>query len=444
MKFYPEDPRLTAYLLGELPPEEAAAVQRAAAADPAIGLALRELEPTLRLLTNTLSPESATLLPHQREHILRSARNADQSGHITPLPSQRRRWKSILIPLAAAALIVLAVMVLVRLPAGRPHNAGKPAQTTPEALPLEVALLPAPGPPDASPSGTVEARPTASSSTISQSAAKRSAALQENGDLFLRKVAERLSQSPKPAPGELPQLLARHPLSPAEVPTLALPVHAGGSSLAWITRSIRVDKQRPHANAVRLEEILNQFPLRPTGPAAVAQGVTLSTETLACPWKPSATLLLVSFRGAANTARNVNATFHPNPENVRRYRLLGFSPVAGIPSETLPSRLPAKSITSLVIEIEPATPTGDLGTIQWAVNQQPAAPIPLPRHAADEPSEDARFAALICSFAQWLANEPSGMIDTDLLSALARETASESLPAERIDFLNLIDQSLDL
>ena len=118
--------------------------------------------------------------------------------------------------------------------------------------------------------------------------------------------------------------------------------------------------------------------------------------------------------------------------------------MAGLESAALPTRLPAKTITSLVIEIEPSTVIGDLGAIEWTVNGHSAAPIVITRHGDAEPSDDSRFAALVCTYAQWLTRESSGMIDTDLLAALARETAAENLTADRIDFLNLINRSLDL
>ena len=444
MKLNPEDPRLTAYVLGELPADEAAAVERAVAADPALGLALHELEGLQRLLTNTLAPGSATLLPRQREHILRAARHADGSAEITTLSSHRRPLKSLLIPLAAAAMIVLTVLVLVRLPSTQFQSAANPPPAPRNtALPLEVALLPAPAPADPSNPSQAEARPTASAD-LSKTAASRAAALQENCELFLRKVSERLAQTPMPAVNDLPKLHPRGSVVAAEHPNLALPVHAGRASLGWITRSIREEKKRPPANAVRLEEVLNQFALRPAGATAISQGVTLSTETVSCPWKPSATLLLVSFRGTTDTAREVTATFRANTTHVRRYRLLGFAPVAGLAATPLPTSLPPKSITSLVIEIEPLTASGDLGTIDWAVSGQAAASVSIARHGASEPSDDARFAALVCTYTQWLIGQPSGMIDPDLLAAIARENASETLPADRTDFLTLIDQSLNL
>lgn len=446
MKLQPEDPRLSAYLLGELSAEEAAAVEHAIASDPALGLALQELENVQSLLTNTLAPGSSTLLPRQRHHILRAARHADGAGKIPALASLRKPLTPLHAVLASAAIIALAVFLLIRLPSSPPKNASAPPPDSNDpsgTLPLEIALLPAPGPADASIQARNDARPTASSG-LTTAAGQRSDAMRENGDLFLRKVAERLSAAPVPTEEELPPLRPRGSVSALENPSIQLPVHAGRASLAWITRSILIDRKRPPASAVRTEEILNHFLLRPSGPTTVSQGVTLSTESISCPWKPSATLLLVSFRGANDSARELSATLHANTSSVRSYRLLGFAPVSGLETGTLPSRLPAKSVTSLVIEIDPSTVSGRLGSIEWSVNGHNAAPVMLARHGDAQPSADARFAALVCTYAQWLARDPASRIDAGLLAALARETAAENLPADRIDFLNLIDRSLDL
>lgn len=444
MQLHPEDPRLTAFLLGELPADEAAAIERAVAADPALAISLKELENIQRLLSNTLAPETACLLPRQRDAILRAARHADDGGKIVPLPSQRRSAKSILIPLAAAALITLAVFLILRLPAGPPPLADKPPakEETSGILPLEIALLPAPGPLDSG-SAPSDARPTAASD-LAKSAAAHSAALREDSEAFLSKVAERLAKTPLPDEKSLPPLRPRSPVNAADYPLLPLPLLAGRSSLGWVAQSIREQHKRPPAAAVRLEEMLNRFTLRPAGAAALAQGVTLSTETLSCPWKPSSTLLLVSFRGHKDAAREVSASFHADPAATRRYRLLGFSSVVGVPTAPLPTRLPAQGITTLAIEIEPTGTSNNLGAIEWAVSGQAAPPVTLSRQPDAEPSDDARFAALVCTYSLWLSGDSSGLIDTDLVSALARECAAEGMVAERVDFLNLIDQSLNL
>lgn len=440
----PEDPRLSAFLLGELPADEAAAIERAVAADPALALSLKELESVQKLLSNTLAPDTACLLPRQREAILRAARHADEGGKIVPLPSQRRSAKSILIPLAAAAMITLAVFLILRLPAGSPPTAKNPPppKVSPVVLPLEVALLPAPGPADngSSPS---DARPTAASD-LERSASNQSDALREDSDVFLRSVAERLASSPLPEEKLLPQLQPRSPVNAADHPMLPLPVHVGRASLGWIARSVRDAHKRPPAAAVRLEEMLNHFTLRPAGATAVAQGVTLSTEIISCPWKPSSSLLLVSFRGHKDAACDVKANFCANPATVRRYRLLGFASVVGISAGPLPTRLPAQGITTLVIEVEPTGTSNQFGTIEWLVSGKVSPSLALARQAEVEPSDDARFAALVCTYSLWLTGEASDLIDTELLSALARECAAEGMGADRVDFLNLVDQSLNL
>jgi hypothetical protein len=222
-------------------------------------------------------------------------------------------------------------------------------------------------------------------------------------------------------------------------------VQAGSASLGWVAHSVRTDHKLPPANAVRVEEILNHFPLRPAGAAAVSQGVTLSTETLPCPWKPSASLLIVAFRGAMDSAKEIQATFKADPASVAKYRLLGYSPIDGAPETgSLPTHLPAKALTLVAIEVEPINGATSFGTIEWTVDTQPAAPVALSRKPDAEPSDDARFASLLCTYAQWLAGDQKQIIDGEIVAALAREVASDNLPPDRFDLLNLIDQSLNL
>ncbi len=430
MKLHTEDPRLTAFLLGELPESEAKAVEQAVAEDAALQDALRELRTIQRVLTETLPTAPTALHQSQRENILRAAAEAagrDHSTRISRMPRAR-----IFVPLAAAAALGLAFLFLHYQPE-TPHqpavsNDGTPVggKESPGLQSPSVRLMPAPGPQDRG----KQASNTSSGAGLPDSA--------------------------------LPVLRARDYIAAAEFPTLELPVQSGKSSLEWIRQSVITKRELPDHNAVRLEEMLNSFSLRPAGltvvakmPAkswhpdnrddgAISHAATISTETMACPWKPSANLVIISIRDSSNTDCDIKAVFHADSANVRRYRLLGFSSVVGQDSQPLPTRLPARSSATLAIEIEPSTPAGDLGSVEWSVNDQPAAPVTLQRHGDAEPSDDARFAALVCTYALWLVREPGGLIDTDLLAALARETASGSLSADRSDFLNLIDLSLNL
>jgi hypothetical protein len=246
----------------------------------------------------------------------------------------------------------------------------------------------------------------------------------------------------------------------ADSATLDLPVLTGKAGLDLISKSIRGENRMPPRESVRLEEILNGFPLRLNGVTAISRSgsnnwhpdnrdsgvsahiATLSTELIACPWKPSATLLIVSLRGNAQQDCEAKVSFRANPETISRYRLLGFTTPAGQGGGKMPSKLAANSTATFVIEIETIRPGGDLGSLAWSTDDKPAPSISLIHKADAEPSDDARFAALVCTYAQWLAGEQTGTIDVDIVAALAREIASTTLPADRADFLNLIDRSL--
>ncbi len=409
MKLHPEDPRLTAYVLGELEPDEAAAVERAAETDPALQVVIRQLEASRRFLTNKLAAPAEKLLPRQRENIRRTARQADRATKSGPFAVLRDALQPWLIPAAAAAVLALATLILIRMSADQPEPLASRAPA-PAAVP----------PPAAAPANIPAPRPAAASPVRHGSVAA------------------------------------------ADFPTLDLPVLSGKSGLERISKSIRDDRQLPPREAVRLEEILNGFSYRLNGVVAIARSAangwhpdnrgsgmsahlaTLSTEMIACPWKPSATLLLISLRGNGHKDCDVKITYHADPQNVVRYRLLGFTPAAGETAASLPAKLAANSTATLAIEIEPSIPAGSLGSLQWSADDKAAPPISLIHRADAEPSDDARFAALVCTYAQWLAGETAGIIDADIVSALAREIAATTLPADRADFLNLIDRSLHL
>ena len=96
------------------------------------------------------------------------------------------------------------------------------------------------------------------------------------------------------------------------------------------------------------------------------------------------------------------------------------------------------------MEIEPSSIATAFGSLEWTLDGQPAAPLFITHHRAAEPSDDARFAILVCAFAQWLAHDPEALIDAELLAALVRETVSATLPPERSDLLTLINEALAL
>ena len=409
MNLDPEDSRLTAYLLGELSPEEMAAVEKAVEQDPHLRETLAELKVACEFMGGTLTPGNLKLLPAQRDAIRRSAILADQTANLSvaPPPKKQIPLKLVIAPLAAAAALGAGIFIVAQLPekSATPDviSIGNP----PAPAISEETVLPTPGPTDVSGSSVASAaRP--------------------------------------PAP-DYPELAIRNSVKTAEAASIQLPVQAGDRSLTWITESIQQEGKLPPPNAVRLEEILNHFKLRPAGAAGIAKGITLSAETLPCPWKPSATLLVVSVRGAANADHEVRASFQADPTAVIRYRLLGYSPVTGRTDDReLESTVAAKSLVTVALEIEPIGAAKEFGAIQWSVDGDAAAAVPITLNPAAEPSDDARFAALVCTYAQWLAGDQAGIVDEEIVAAMAREVAADNLPPERYKLLELIDRSLNL
>lgn len=417
MHLHPDDPRLTALLLDELPPDEAAALHQALAQDPALRKAIEELDTLRNDLTQSLTPENLSLWPHQRQAIRDAARQFSTPAHLAA-HLRHKPWHPWLATLAAAAAIMLAFLLFA--PSSGLRKQRAPSQTTAPAPAPQSNLLDSPQP---------------ASST-------------RPADLLAERAA--------------PSTHGNRPVAPADCPTFALPVQVGHAGWASLRACLRTERQLPPASAVRLEEILNSFDLHPNGLTVVARqpeshwhpddresgatthAATLATETLACPWKPSASLVLISMRGNPFSDSHVQAVLRPNPATVHHVRLLGFASVPGLPESPLPTCLPAKSNTLLVLEVEPSSTSGDLGTIEWSVNEQCAATLTLTRAGDAEPSNDARFASLVCAFAQWLTGDPSARIDRELLAALARETTSESLPDDQADFLKLIAEALSL
>ncbi|MFN5870221.1 MAG: anti-sigma factor family protein, partial [Akkermansiaceae bacterium] len=85
MKIEQDDPRLTAYVLGELSPKEAKQFDHAIAGDPALKLAVQEIERTQSDLLKMLGSETDTLLPKHRSAIMRAAREASGSDKIVSI-----------------------------------------------------------------------------------------------------------------------------------------------------------------------------------------------------------------------------------------------------------------------------------------------------------------------------------------------------------------------
>lgn len=373
MKIEQDDPRLTAYVLGELSPKEAKQFEHAIAGDPALKLAVNEIERTQADLLKFLGTETDTLLPRQRSAIMQAAREASGHGKIVSINSQRKAFRVWTWPLAAAAVVTATMFIVTMIPAPNGGNSnGNVANGTDDSRSEDFVAV-------------------------------------ENG-----------GQSRK---------------------NIGLPLVAGKKSLSQITRSIRDAGNLPSKQDVRIEEMLNAFPLDTKGSVALWKGNSLGVEVVACPWSPSGSLVFVKIRGAKDRSSKLTVEFQSNDGSVISSRLLGYELEENDRErKPMPQKLSAGQETLVALLVE--SKSNELGKLVWSVDGEAGPAVELTRDAEKEASSDSQFASLICGFGLWLREEKPEIIDDTLILGLAREVAAESLVADRYDFLELVDQAV--
>jgi hypothetical protein len=414
MKIEPDDPRLTAYVLGELSPKEARQFDHAIAGDPALKLAVREIERAHADLLKFFGKESDKLLPRQRGAIMQAAREASGLDKVVDMKPQRKAVHIWTWPLAAAAVVTATLFIITMIPALDNGDSGKRAGNGADKAKFDEYVA-------VEPEGQVRKN-------------------------------------------------------------IGLPIVAGSKSLNRITRSIREIGNLPSRHEVRIEEMLNAFPLDAKGSVALWKGASLGTEVVECPWSPSGSLVFVKIRGARARSVKLSVEFKSNEESVISSRLMGYE-IEENPRDrkSMPQELSAGQETLVAFLVEAKSP--ELGQLSWSVDGVAAPDVELVRDGEKEASADGRFASLICGFGLWLRQEnpsflpkiaqsdaqsqveplsvqrdnyssksqdlSSGrsgrspvMIDDSLILGLAREVAAESMVPDRYDFLELVDQAV--
>lgn len=221
-----------------------------------------------------------------------------------------------------------------------------------------------------------------------------------------------------------------------------LPLEAGKRSLSQVTTAIRMENRLPTKDEVRIEEMLNAFPLKAKGSVALWQSCSLGAEIITCPWKPSGNLLIVSLQGAQNNESEVSLEFRANENSLLSHHLLGYS--NGKPTQKSVSTKSIAPGESFLLVMETVGNSTQLGELIWTVNGTEAPVLALVHEKDKEPSEDASFAALVSAFGLWLRGEGKPMVDDAVVLGLAREVAAGSIVPDRYDFLILVDQAMKL
>lgn len=303
-KLTDNDPRLTAYALGELPRNEAEEIARFLDA-PLNRPLKREVENIDALgimLSQTLSKGNAEtsnlkLSPSQRDAIFRSAKaptasdvgSAHQSAWLRP----------VIVTLAAAAVVTISFMVMNNIESGK------------ESLPevsfskLSEDKLSAPIQPSAA--------------DWEDGASAVSSQGSEGANIELGSVGVAMDDDAE----HLFKLVENDWVNRADKAVTRIPLACGKASWNWVKTSIERDGVLPNKNAIRVEEILNAFSY--SEPSDLEQTFTTSgVELVKCPWDAERLIAVILVKNKHNDSIEIESavTFS---ESVIKYRLVGYA-----------------------------------------------------------------------------------------------------------------------
>ncbi|MFT6793388.1 MAG: hypothetical protein ACJAR1_001384 [Rubritalea sp.] len=312
-KLTDNDPRLTAYALGELTREEAGEIARMLDA-PLNGPLQREvagIDALGIMLTQTLEARGARgaedinlkLSPGQRDAIFRSAKaptvNDVSSTH------QSKWLRPMLVTLGAAAVVTISFMVLDNIDSGEEKVTTLAGVSITD---LSDDKLQAP----IQPSNADWLEPVEGPRIVgSQGGRDTSHDPGSNG------------VSTDDDPKKLIELIENDWVNRADEALTRMPLACGKASWNWVKNSINIDGVLPDKNAVRVEEILNAFSYN--NPSDLELLFTSAgVELVQCPWNSEHMIAVILVKNKHTASIKVEAAITFS-ESVEKYRLVGYA-----------------------------------------------------------------------------------------------------------------------
>jgi hypothetical protein len=394
MTLHPDDPRLSAWVLGELPADEAAEVAQAVAADPALRAAADELRGVCNFLDGTFAAPS--LRPEQREAVRRAGRT-----NVVEFPVRKKKaqhWPALL---ATAAAIALGVFLASRIETGSNPDVVRRPQPAPVT------------PPTIRPSSGNGESTAANSRHHHNADGAPDAALADFANVRLPDAAKMPTITPLDRTADLD-----------------LPLVVGRSSYDWVRGWIQEKGQLPPKEAVRVEELANAFPLPAEEETESFAGLRVACVSMDSLWSGPGRLVGVQIANESGEARRVSWAFRPAP-GARSGGVRVLASTGGAAS--VPSTLPAGSRTLILIEL--ASAAGDAGDLVVSADGR-SRRIP----AVETKAPGLKQAALVAAFGIWLRGE--GIDDARLREILV--AASENTDPRAKEVRQLVGQALDI
>lgn len=463
----PDDPRLTAYALGELDGEEFASVAAMVAAHPDLQSAVDDIRRAAEELTEALATEplpEVTPLPvvastnGRHAHgtvvpfpVLPAARV--QTAERTAVPTIRRRPANpqpsyfTVISIAAACFMVVIYFADRRFTAQEQAEAVRTAQRD-EAERTRIAAE------------------LASRKYVEMDLSRFAV----NADLdrqldVLRTYAQVDIDEEDYLPAE-------------QQPRSSFPIDVATTSYGDVVRAIAA-KQRPPVAVVRIEEMLNTFAYDYPGPDAADDApFAAALEAADAPWAPGHRLVRIGLKGredaigrATPIARDVSIVVEFDPASVQAYRLIGYEKSPIVAQDALSSGrvnaaevLSGHTVTALYEVIPVASVTtpattavaDDAGTRLLTVRIDYARPdgavarpleFPLIDRGATfgDATGDFKFAAAVAGFGMILRQpHANGTITFGSIIAWAEQGVAHDRTGRRREFVGLVKDASEV
>ncbi|MCP5534749.1 MAG: von Willebrand factor type A domain-containing protein [Akkermansiaceae bacterium] len=436
MKIDLNDPRITAFALGELKGNDAIEIARAVRMDARVRNAVDEARETASLLMESLGGNKTFMLtPEQR----RAVRRAGPSPATADLPSAKVPfWRH---PAIAGISVAAAVALALYLVGGRPGGgAGKGgsddlAEWDWEQVDMDSLTVPAVVDPSRM-NGTPDDGSTPGAQGGIQSV---SSAISDDTTSFRREVEQRVEGMKREdilSATQLPELengSAQPWRNVVSGEPMNVPLAAGATSWPWLKRSIEELKTLPPQRAVRIEEMVNHFRYKKASMVSAA-GLAADMELCHTPWNPATVLLAVHLNADSNAgAADAAAALELEPDRVKRVRLIGYARMDRAAADASgaapagPSRMSRSHGNYVLYELElddavAATDHGAIATLTLGQRGkvEGSARLPIGRVASwIHASADMRFASTVAACGMLLANSPSmGELDSERLVTL--------------------------
>ena len=283
MKINLDDPKLTAFALGELSIPERAAMEKAVASSPEAQRFVSETQQLARLLKSEYSGDQQPAPAH--------------SPSIRRIPGRRPLWYSGQWGSLAAAFAIFAVLGVLAVSAILRYGGNVPHKRRV----LDLTYLP-----------PVEAISEAPKESLRKTATRQRPESSLRGE-SRRAIHIRLPENPF--------------LPAAANPVSTFPIGVQTASYSTVEQFID-SGSLPPKDVVLVDEMINYFTYDYRQPEG-DKPFSIDLDATACPWDPSHRLLRVGLKGRdlptrMTIAKEVNVRVEFNPRQVSPYRLIGY------------------------------------------------------------------------------------------------------------------------